>query len=75
MNPMNLLQLQGAWTQFKANHPKFPRFLSAVCQKSIKEGTVIEFRVTTPDGRETASNLRLKADDIALFQELQELLR
>ena len=64
MNPMNLLQLQGAWTQFKSNHPKFLRFLSAVCQKSMEEGTVIE-----------SSNLRLKADDIALFKELQELLR
>ena len=75
MNPMNLLQLRGAWTQFKSNHPKFLRFLSAVCQKSMEEGTVIEFRVTSPDGREVSSNLRLKADDIALFKELQELLR
>lgn len=74
MNPMNLLQLKNAWACFRSNHPKFPKFLSAICQKSIQEGTVIEIRVVTPDGRETASNLRLKEEDVALFRELKQLL-
>lgn len=74
MNPMNLLQFKNAWDTFRSNHPKFPRFLSAICQKSIQEGTVIEIRVTTPDGQETASNIRLKADDVTLFQQLRELI-
>lgn len=74
MNPVKLLQLKDAWTRFKSNHPKFPRFLSAVCQKSIQTGTVIEIRVTAPDGQETTSNLRLKEDDVTLFRELMEIL-
>ena len=72
MNPMNLLQFKNTWDTFRSNHPKFPKFLSAVCQKSIQEGTVIEIRVTTHDGRETASNIRLKADDVTLFEQLRE---
>lgn len=75
MNPLRLLQLKSAWDQFQDNHPKFPRFLTALYQKGMKEGTVIEFRVTTPEGEEMAANVRLKADDIALFEELQELLK
>ena len=41
MNPMKLLQLKSAWDRVKANHPKFPKYLSAVRQKAIREGTVI----------------------------------
>ena len=59
----------------KANHPKFPKYLSAVRQKAIREGTVIEFKVTTPEGEELSANLRLKEDDIALFQEITELFQ
>lgn len=74
MNPMKLLQLKSCWQTFTANHPKFPKFLSAVYHKALKEGTVIEFKVTTPDGEELGANVRLKAGDIALIKELQDLL-
>lgn len=75
MNPLKLLQLKSAWDRFKGNHPKFPKFLTALYQKGMKEGTVIEFHVTTPEGEEMAANVKLKADDIALFKELQDLLK
>lgn len=75
MNPLKLLQLKSAWERFQTNHPKFPKFLSTVCKKSVMEGTVIEIRVTSPDGEEVASNIKLKADDVALFQELQDLVK
>lgn len=75
MNPLKLLQLKSAWDRFNANHPKFPKFLSAVYKKGLAEGTVIELRVTTPEGEEMAANIKLKGDDIALFQEMQDLFR
>lgn len=75
MNPLKLLQLKSAWDRFKGNHPKFPKFLTALYQKGMKEGTVIEFHVTTPEGEEMAANVKLKADDIALFRELQDLMK
>lgn len=75
MNPLKLLQLKSAWNRFQSNHPKFPKFLTALYQKGMKEGTIIEFRVTTPDGEEMAANVKLKEDDIALFGELKDLLK
>lgn len=75
MNPLKLLQLKSAWDRFNTNHPKFPKFLSAVYKKGLAEGTVIELRVTTPEGEEMAANIKLKGDDIALFQEMQDLFR
>ena len=32
-------------------------------------------KVTTPEGEELSANLRLKEDDIALFQEITELFQ
>lgn len=37
MNPLKLMQLKSAWDRFKGNHPRFPRFLTALCQKGLKE--------------------------------------
>lgn len=75
MNPAKLLQLKPAWERFKKNHPKFPKYLTAVSQKGVKEGSLFEFKVTTPDGEELAANVRLKADDIALFRDMMELFQ
>lgn len=75
MNPMKLLQLKSAWERFTGNHPKFPKYLSAVCQRGVKEGTLIEFKVTTPEGEELSANVRLKADDMELFKELTGLFQ
>ena len=54
--------------RFRANHPKFPLFLKAVSQNALKEGTIIEWNVTTPDGENYCSNLKLTADDMELME-------
>ncbi|WP_432626696.1 hypothetical protein [Brotaphodocola sp.] len=75
MNPLKLLQLKSAWDRFKSNHPRFPLFLSAASKRGIKEGTVLEFKITTPEGEELVSNIKIKQDDLALFQEVTNLFR
>ncbi|MCI6887240.1 MAG: hypothetical protein MR868_08325 [Lachnospiraceae bacterium] len=75
MNPMKLLQIKSALDRFKANHPKFPRYLSAVYQKGLRKGTLMEFKVTTPEGEELSANIRLNEEDIALFREMKELFQ
>lgn len=74
MNPLKLLQLKSAWEHFSGNHPKFPKFLSSFYKKGMKAGTVIEFHVTTPDGETLSANLKIQEADLALFQELKDLL-
>lgn len=75
MNPLQLMQLKSLWERFHSNHPKFPAFLNAVHSRGIQEGTILEFRVITPSGEELTSNLKVQSDDIALFREVQELMR
>ena len=43
--------------------------------RGIQEGTVFEFKVTSPDGQELVTNMRLSAEDIELWKELSEAMR
>jgi len=74
INPAKLLKLKGAWDIFAQNHPKFPKFMKAIHQNDMQEGTIIEINVTSPDGKILSSNIKLKESDVTLFGELSELL-
>ncbi len=68
-----LQQLRSGMDRFRANHPKFPMFLKAVSQDALKEGSVIEINVTTPEGKNYCSNVRLKADDMEFIEALKNM--
>lgn len=70
---MQLLQIKGMWTEFTSRHPKLPNFLNAVSQNGIKEGTIIEVQITTPEGKNLASNLKISREDMELFQKIKEM--
>lgn len=73
MNPMKLMKLKKSWETFTGNHPKFPKFIEAIQNKGLQEGTVIEIIVTTPNGENISSNVKLTASDMALLSELKDL--
>lgn len=73
INPLKLLQLKGAREQFQIRHPKFPAFLNAAAGINLKEGTIIDVTITSPDGGQIGTNLKLTAEDLQLFQELKEM--
>ena len=74
INPAKLLQFKSAWDRFNANHPKFMPFVKAVGQDGVREGCIYEITVTTPEGQTTTTNIRLKQDDIELFESLKGLM-
>lgn len=59
--------------RFRANHPKFPLFLGAVAQNALVEGTIIEFTVTTPEGKQYCSNIKLNKEDIDFMNSLKSM--
>ena len=69
MNLGNLMQLKNYWTTFTQNHPKFPKFLQAA-STAVKEDTLIEIKITTPEGKVIETNLKVKASDIELVKNL-----
>lgn len=64
-------KIKSGMDRFRANHPKFPMFLRAVSQDALVEGTIIEINVTTPEGKNYCTNVKLKADDMELFVRLK----
>lgn len=73
INPASLFQMKALWDRFAANHPKFPKFLQALTASSIDEGTIIEIKITRANGDAIASNLKVTADDLELFQEIRNI--
>ena len=69
------MKMKNAWSRFAAHHPKFPLFLNAIVRKGIQEGTIFEFKVTSPDGQELVTNMRLSSEDIELWKEISEAMR
>jgi len=74
INPMMMMQLKTSWDNFVQNHPKFPKFWKAAYHNGITEGTVIEFKVKAPDGKELMSNLKLTREDIELIEHLKDFI-
>lgn len=72
-NPAALFQMMNLWSRFQKNHPKFPKFLSAVTQNGIKAGSIIEVRVTTAAGESFDSNLKITEDDMEIIEQLKNM--
>lgn len=72
-NPAALLQMMNLWNRFQKNHPKFPKFLKAVVQNGIKEGSIIEIKVTTAEGENFDSNLKISADDMEMIEQIRNM--
>ena len=75
MNPMALMKIMIAINQFNASHPIFGAFLNAAFAGGIQEGTIIEMKVTKPDGTEMTTNLKVNQSDLELLQELREAVK
>ena len=71
-NPLKLMQLKTAWQSFARRHPKFPLFWKTVYRQGLAEGTVLEFKVTMPDGKVLTSNMKVSQADLDLLKQIQD---
>lgn len=71
MNPMKLMQIKGMVDRFKVNHPRIPGFFNAVANE-VAEGSVIEMKMTSPEGKELFANIRVNAGDMELLKQINE---
>ena len=75
INPAKLLKLKGTWDKFVKNHPKFPQFMNAVKNTGLEEGSVIAITVTTAEGKELSTNIKVTQSDKEMLSDLTELLK
>ena len=75
MNPMMLMQLVQRWSVFQQDHPRFMPFFSAAKETVLTEGSVLELKVTDPEGKEITTNIRVTANDVETFRIISELIQ
>ena len=64
INPLMLLKFKERLDIFNRDHPKVLPFLNMVKDRALDEGTVYELKVTSPDGQEYVTNIRLNQNDL-----------
>lgn len=69
----SVMKIKSAWDTFSRNHPKFMPFMQAVGREAIGDGTIIEIKVTSPEGKEFNTNMKLTQSDLDLFAQMQKL--
>lgn len=73
INPAMLFKIKGAWDKFVGNHPKFPMFLRAASATGIKEGYIIEVKITDTDGKTICTNVKLTDSDMELIDMIKDM--
>jgi len=68
MNPIAMMQAAGRIKIFQEQHPKALAFIRSVSEGDIREGSVIEVKVITPEGKESVSNIKVTKDDMETFK-------
>lgn len=64
MDKMIVNEIKKRLNMFNEDHPKVMPFLNMLKENAVKEGTIVEMRVTTPEGQEYVSNIRLTKTDV-----------
>ena len=64
MDKMIMNEARNRINTFNSEHPKVMPFLEMLKKNALEEGTVVEMRATTPDGKEYVSNIRLTKTDV-----------
>lgn len=74
MNPMALMHLKPMLEQFRDRHPKFVQFFG-YAGSHLAEDALLEISITDADGKKIVTNMRLTPEDLALYSEIQSLLK
>ena len=69
-NPIALLKMKKQWEDFSARHPKFALFLMDVVKSKVGVDTIIDIKLTMPDGSVLQSNMKVCEEDMELIQSL-----
>lgn len=70
VNPMELLKLRERLGLFNSEHPRVMPFFQAV-REDMREGAVLELKVTSPEGKEMLTNIRLNDEDVRTLEMLR----
>lgn len=68
LNPMALLKMKDRLKVFNQEHPRVRQFFHKIKEEGLPEGSVLEMKVTLPDGSEQVTNIRVTRQDVETIQ-------
>lgn len=71
MGMISAMKLKAKWEKFCKNHPKVPLFVDKCNEQLLTEGTIIDIKVTRPDGTTLCTNVKLLPEDLELLQDFK----
>ena len=71
-NPMDMMKLGEQFRIFQSDHPRVVAFLQSA-RGDVRESTVIEMSITTPEGTKKTTNMRINANDVETLQTLMNV--
>ncbi len=74
MNPLTLMHIKPLLEGFRDRHPKFLQFFGYASQ-NMREGSLLEIRITSADGKKAVTNLRIAQEDVELIEKMQEIIK
>lgn len=73
LNPLQILKIKNTINDFRARHPGFARFIKAIRKKGLPQGSVLEVKITFPEGQTMETNIRVSEEDLELLRTLSDL--
>ncbi len=73
INPLEMMKLGERFKIFSSQHPKVTPFIQTVSRDAIREGSVLELKVTDPEGKEYVTNIRVTAEDMETVNILKNM--
>ena len=67
------MKLAERYNLFQTQHPLFASFLGQAAARAMREGTVIEVKVTDPEGKEMVTNLKMTPEDLETIEIFKNL--
>ncbi|MBR7085349.1 MAG: hypothetical protein IKI37_09275 [Oscillospiraceae bacterium] len=74
MNPLTLMHMKPLLEGFRDRHPKFLQFFGYASQ-NMGEGSLLEIRITSADGKKAVTNIRVSPEDVELIEKMQEIMK
>ena len=71
VNPMELMKLGERLRIFNSQHPRVGAVLKDVSANAIGEGAVIELKVTSAEGKEFVTNIKVIKEDMETIEILK----
>ncbi len=73
INPMEIMKIKQRLDTFNSDHPKVGPFFRSIGKNAMMPGTIVELKVTTPDGKDFISNIKVNENDVETLRSILDL--